>query len=74
MESAIGETISAPSVIVRDRRWGGVLLYHRFYERTAIGPRWLAVATKRRRREERLVTALLLEAPAGGRAVWKAAA
>jgi hypothetical protein len=57
LEAAIGDTLVHPEIVIRSLSDSEVWLYHRYYQATRVGDKWLCVVVKMGSTDAFVVTA-----------------
>jgi len=69
-EARVAETLIRPDVVVQSRSDPEVRLFHRFYEASAVGAKYLCAVVKWRSNDAFLITAYYTDRPKRGTILW----
>lgn len=72
MEGAIAGALAHPETVIRSLNDRAVWLYHRYYQRTAVGDKWLCVVVKMEVTDPFVITAYLTDRVKQGDVLWTA--
>lgn len=70
LESAIGETLSRPTLVIQSLADASAALHYRFYFGTRVGDKWLCVVVKYSELDTFVLTAYLTDKPKKGTQLW----
>lgn len=74
LEARIEETLASPERVVESLSDPDARLYYRFYVGTLVGDKHLCVVVKLAQNDAFVLTAYLVNKPAGGRHIWPTSA
>ena len=74
MEARIEETLASPERVIESLSDSEAHLYYRFYVGTQVGDKYLCVIVKLAQNDAFVLTAYLVNKPAGGRQIWPTSA
>jgi hypothetical protein len=70
-ENMLAETLLEPDMVIKSQSDDTVLLFHRFYERLAIGDKYLCVVVKYAEAIVFIITAYFTDKVKSGEVLWK---
>jgi hypothetical protein len=70
METAIGETLLHPAMVIESGADPAAELSYRYYTGTRVGDKWLCVVVKYAREDAFVLTAYLTDQPKKGKQLW----